>query len=126
VRAQDLASYAERRAAGEDGHGMARRTDACPCPPRETPPAPGESVHKPTCELYEPALAPGVRVRTADPLTCSYAFAPEFNRDRRAGATGAIREITGHGRHASYQVRHDDGTEAPYDRDELTPIGGAS
>jgi hypothetical protein len=36
VRAQDLASYAERRAAGEDGHGMARRTDE-PTPDEEEP-----------------------------------------------------------------------------------------
>lgn len=65
----------------------------------------------------------GARVVTANPLTRSYLFAPEFNRDRRAGVTGAVREVSGYGRHASYHVTHDDGTgtDVPYDADELFP-----
>ena len=64
------------------------------------------------------ALAPGARVRTADPLTWSCLYAPEFNRTRRAGITGEIRSEYGDG----WTVRHDDGTEAPYDASELTVV----
>jgi len=65
-------------------------------------------------------IAPGTRVRTANPLTgCKWY--PEHSRAlRRAGAEGVVfPEVEPPGVH---WVRHDDGHEAPYDDDELTEI----
>jgi hypothetical protein len=63
------------------------------------------------------ALAPGKRVRTAAMLKTAPLF-PE----RRTNADGVITRAA-IGNKARFWVRHDDGTEAPYDADELTPIG---
>jgi len=60
----------------------------------------------------------GDHVRTVDPLTST----AHFSDTRRPGAAGQlIVRVYNHDRR--WWVRHDDGTEAPYDEDELRPAG---
>lgn len=96
--AQKIATAIQRAAAGEFGEGQASQA---------------------------PAIAPGARVRTADPLT-AHRFPGYPATSRRAGAEGHAAKT--HSGGEGWFVRHDDGTEAPYDADELTviPVTGAS
>jgi 8-oxo-dGTP pyrophosphatase MutT (NUDIX family) len=61
---------------------------------------------------------PGDRVRTAAKLTSA-----RFHEDhpRKADCTGKVDRSLACGGAYAWMVRHDDGTEAPYDADELQP-----
>ncbi len=64
----------------------------------------------------------GDKVRTANPLTAYEGGWSRTWRDaRRAGTTGVVTKYWATIR-PYFMVRHDDGTEAPYDADELIPI----
>ena len=63
------------------------------------------------------ALTPGARVRTADPLTGDGEFCAAERR--RPGVLGII---TDDEFEEGFWIRHDDGTEAPYDASELTVL----
>lgn len=58
---------------------------------------------------------PGDRVRTVDPLTATD-YRPDAGKHRRSATSGALAYEHDDG---GWWVRHDDGTEAPYDTDEL-------
>jgi hypothetical protein len=62
---------------------------------------------------------PGDRVRTAEKLNAH----PQtiWSPSRKPNATGEIRQHVTGGDRPRLWVRHDDGTEAPYDEDELRP-----
>lgn len=61
---------------------------------------------------------PGARVVTAERLTAH--IYGVWGQDRKPGKAGTVRlMVDGHGQR--WMVRHDDGTDAPYDADELRP-----
>jgi hypothetical protein len=67
---------------------------------------------------------PGGRVRTVDPLTGCALYGKSEQARRRPGVAGAI-WLRGNPTLGDWWiVRHDDGTEAPYDESELRPEPG--
>ena len=64
---------------------------------------------------------PGDCVRTAEKLTACDSYALEARAKRRANASGKVIRAGDPGHGLYFDVRHDDGTKAPYDIDELRP-----
>lgn len=97
--------------------GIARRASRGDIPAAARAPEPLPDVSP------QDALTPGMRVVTAERLTGCDTYKEPFRSRRRAGVTGVVvREMREPPWSESpfYEVRHDDGTEAPYDRAELT------
>lgn len=94
--------------------------DRCHWMPSPASPPPAETVT--TGELWTPKVRD--RVVTVSPLTASLTYRDEANAARRAGATGNVAEafVDPLGGPDDFMVRHDDGTFAPYDADELLPV----
>lgn len=133
------------RAEGYDRDGFPHE-EPCPtcCKPEvrapERPNAFGEALgrmHRPGAIPPEvrapqtPEVAPpldwrptvGARVVTVEKLTACDSYMPAARRARRPGATGVVvgEYIDPLDGPDDWIVRHDDGTEAPYDVDELRP-----